>query len=123
MWFGRHTPVSQVPVLSLTPQCHGALDTKAFKLCAALFKDAQKPFEVKLGTQIMSVLSTQGPIDIGRLFSQTLKSQHRQLPVAHHSSYLTSTRSRKALQNQLSINLLLQDHLPPFHNAKCIILF
>jgi hypothetical protein len=123
MWFGRHTPVSQVPVLSLTPQCHGALDTEAFKLCAALFKDAQKPFEVKLGAQIMSVSFTQGLIDIGRLFSQTPKSQHHQLLVTHRPSYPTSTLSQKTLQNQLSINLLLQDHLPPFHNAKCIILF
>jgi hypothetical protein len=119
------TPVSQVPVFSLTPQCHRSLDTQAFKICAALFEDAQEPFEVKLGAQIMSILFTQGSIDIGRLFSQTPKFQHHQRQVAHRPSYPTSTLSQMtpSLQNQPSINFLPQNHLLSFHNAKCIILF
>ena len=96
---------------------------KSFQTLRCPFQGCPKPFIVKLGAQIMSVLFTQGPTDIGRLFSQTLKSQHHQLPVAHCPSYPTLIPSQKTLRNQLSINLLLQDHLPLFHNAKCIILF
>ena len=131
MWFSHCTPVLQVPVFFLTPQCceAKALDVVTFKLCTAYFKDTQNPFEVNLGAQIMFVQFTQEPIDI-MLQHQTFNYHHRQL--GHHPSCSIPTLSRNNLHNHqwdtqvllpLHINFQVQNSSLRSHNEKHTILF